>query len=56
MTFAAVLPSTSDRYPAERWLALVAPGGSPAIIASGTSTPQTVDAPHASPPPANVCA
>jgi hypothetical protein len=45
--FAAALPSTSDNI--DWWLALVAPGGSPTIIASGTHTPHIVDAPHALP-------
>jgi hypothetical protein len=45
--FAAALPSTSDNI--DWWLALVAPGGSPTIIASGTHTPHIVDAPHAVP-------
>lgn len=47
--FAAPLPSTSDGVAPEWWLALIAPGGSPAVIASGTTTPHTVDAPHALP-------
>ena len=49
VTFAAPLPSTSDGTVPEWWLALIAPGGSPAVIASGTTAPLAVDAPHALP-------
>jgi hypothetical protein len=49
VTSAAALPSISDGAEPEWWLALIVPGGSPTIIASGTSVPHTVDAPHAQP-------
>lgn len=49
ITHAATLPSTSDGVVPEWWLAVVAPGGNPAVVASGTSTPHVVDAPHAQP-------
>jgi hypothetical protein len=47
IAFPAVLPSTSDTV--DWWLALVAPGGSPAVIASGSHAPHIIDAPHAQP-------
>lgn len=48
--YAAVLPSTlSTSDTVDWWLALVAPGGSPAIIGSGTHSPHIIDAPHAQP-------
>ncbi|HEX6685583.1 MAG TPA: hypothetical protein VF062_22600 [Candidatus Limnocylindrales bacterium] len=45
----AALPSTGDTPAPEWWLALIAPGGSPAVVASGSSAPHPVDAPHAQP-------